>query len=463
MESRPLPAAAYEPLPSADDVDQDSSSRRPSASRHDHHQIPFSWLEYAIFCFLGVAMLWAWNMFLAAAPYFASRFADSAWIHANFQSAILTISTLTNLAAMVLLTHVQRNASYPFRINLALMMNGVIFSLLTGSTALFLSSGPGAYFAFVLVIVALASWATGLLQNGAFAFAGSFGRPEYMQALMAGQGIAGVLPSIAQVAAVLIFPPLQRDVTDEGLEPPGKDNGAQRAEKSAFVYFLAAVVISVAALLALIPLIRRQKRIVANRANAHRVDAATEVQDAHPAPRKRVALCHLFRKLRWLALGVALTFTVTMFFPVFTAKIFSIRDAAHAPPIYRPAAFVPLAFTFWNAGDLGGRIIAVMPSPIDDKPLVLFLLAICRIAHLPLYLLCNIGGRGAVVQSDWFYLIVVQLLMGLTNGWMGSTVMMAAGNWVEESEREASGSFMGLFLVIGLTVGSLLSFSVAGI
>ncbi|PHH64662.1 hypothetical protein CDD81_4103 [Ophiocordyceps australis] len=461
MESRPSPAADYEPIPSAD-VDQDSSPRRPSASR-SQHQIPFSWLEYSIFCFLGIAMLWAWNMFLAAAPYFASRFADNAWIHANFQSAILTISTLTNLAAMLLLTHVQRNASYPFRINLALMMNAVIFSLLTASTALFLNSGPGSYFAFVLVIVACASWATGLLQNGAFAFAGSFGRPEYMQAVMAGQGIAGVLPSIAQVAAVLIFPPLQRDHTDAGPPPGGKENGAQRAEKSAFVYFLAAVVISVAALLALIPLVQRHKRIVASRAAAYAADAATELQDAQPAPRKRVALRHLFGKLRWLALGIALTFAVTMFFPVFTAKIFSIRDAAHATPIYRPAAFVPLAFTFWNVGDLGGRIISVMPTPVDQRPLVLFLLAICRTAHLPLYLLCNIGGRGAVVKSDWFYLIVVQLFMGLTNGWLGSTIMMAAGDWVDQSEREASGSFMGLFLVIGLSAGSLLSFSVAGV
>lgn len=40
--------------------------------------------------------------------------------------------------------------------------------------------------------------------------------------------------------------------------------------------------------------------------------------------------------------------------------------------------------------------------------------------------------------------------------------MMAAPEHVEEGEREATGGFMGLNLVGGLTVGSLLSFFVGG-
>jgi len=65
------------------------------------------------------------------------------------------------------------------------------------------------------------------------------------------------------------------------------------------------------------------------------------------------------------------------------------------------------------------------------------------------------------VTSDAFYLIVVQLLFGLSSGYLGSTCMMGAGEWVEVEEREAAGGFMGLMLVGGLTVGSLLSFLVA--
>ena len=84
-----------------------------------------------------------------------------------------------------------------------------------------------------------------------------------------------------------------------------------------------------------------------------------------------------------------------------------------------------------------------------------------RVVFIPLYLLCNIHGNGAAVSSDAFYLVVVQFLFGLSNGFLGSTCMMGAGEWVEVDEREAAGGFMGLMLVGGLTVGSLLSFLVA--
>ena len=89
------------------------------------------------------------------------------------------------------------------------------------------------------------------------------------------------------------------------------------------------------------------------------------------------------------------------------------------------------------------------------------ILSVSRVVFIPLYLLCNIHGRGAAVSSDAFYLVIVQFLFGLSNGFLGSTCMMGAGEWVEVDEREAAGGFMGLMLVGGLTVGSLLSFLVA--
>ena len=76
--------------------------------------------------------------------------------------------------------------------------------------------------------------------------------------------------------------------------------------------------------------------------------------------------------------------------------------------------------------------------------------------------LCNIRGKGAIVESDFFYLVVVQMLFGLSNGYLGSTCMIGAGQWVEPDEREAAGGFMGLCLVAGLAFGSLASFFAAG-
>ncbi|GAP89695.1 putative nucleoside transporter [Rosellinia necatrix] len=419
----------------------------------DEHETPFSWAEYGMFAVLGVAMLWAWNMFLAAAPYFQYRFQADDWALRNFQSAILSVSTLTNLGGMTYLANKQHSASYPFRINSALYINVVVFVLLAVSSRSFLDATPTTYLVFLLAMVALTAWASGLIQNGAFAFASSFGRPEYMQAIMAGQGVAGVLPSLVQVASVLSAPP--PDVSEV-------ETAKAEKEAAAFAYFLTAVVVSAVALFAFVPLVRRHNRMIENRMTATMATSTASIEEAERAARKVVGMARLFGKLYWTSGGVFLCFVVTMFFPIFTPKILSVTPPEEANALLQPAAFIPLGFFFWNLGDLIGRSMSLVVS-LRDRPVVLFGFGVARSAFLPLYFLCNIHGRGAVINSDLFYLLLVQLPFGLTNGWLASDCMMAAGEQVDESEREASGGFMGLCLVAGLSAGSLLSFTAAGI
>lgn len=379
-------------------------------------------------------------MFLAASPYFASRFFARPSIANTFQSAILTVSTITNLVVTLLLTNLQRAANYANRIKLALVINTAAFALLNLSTSLFRDVGPEAYLAFLLVDVCFAALATGLFQNGAFAFAASFGRPEYTQAIMAGQGIAGVLPSLAQIISVLIIP----------LEDSGQDT----IGTSAFIYFLTAVIVSIFTLLSFFPLAKRHEFLVESRA---------QTRD-HLAPCKVVSLPTLFQKLHWLAGSAAICFVVTMFFPVFTVKVLSVR----APPrnrLFDPEVFVPLSFFWWNLGDLVGRTCTMgdLNARLRRRPLLLFLFGVARFAFLPLYMLCNLHGQGAIINSDAFYLFLVQFPFGYTNGWLASNAMMAAAENVDETEREAAGGFMGLCLVAGLAIGSVLSFAAAGI
>ena len=429
------------------------------------------------------------NMFLAAAPYFQTRFQSDPWIYANSQSAIISTSTIVNLGAMLILTRIQSSANYPLRINIALLINVAVFALLTlSTTSAFLDAPPKLYLAFLLLMVALTALAAGLMQNGAFSFVASFGRPEYTQAIMVGQGVAGILPPLTQMFSYLAFadpspgipPPDQPSSEVSSSPPPQNTEGAT----AAFIYFLTAVLISALTFAAFIPLVRRHSLLTRRRTlppspgaddlsqstttlNSAASSSSETTPTALPTPtRRHIPLTTLLLKLRWLAAAVSMCFVVAMFFPVFTAKILSVHDSAGGGGgLFSPGAFIPLGFFFWNLGDLAGRVSAVLPpfAWLRARPRVLFGFGVLRWAFLPLYLLCNLHGRGAVVESDLFYLGVVQFPFGLTNGWLGSSAMMAAGEWVGEDEREAAGGFMGMCLVGGLALGSVLSFTAAGV
>jgi equilibrative nucleoside transporter 1/2/3 len=307
-------------------------------------------------------------------------------------------------------------------------------------------------------MVALTAWAAGLIQNGAFSFAASFGRPEYTQAIMAGQGVAGILPPLTQMLSFLAFsdsspglPP--RD--QKSREAPSSPSAPNKDGNAAFIYFLTAVLISLVTVVAFIPLVRRHSHV------SRRVLASSPEQ--REGQRRYVPLSTLLRKLRWLAGSVFVCFVIAMFYPVFTAKIYSVHSSS-GEKIFTPGAFIPLAFFFWNLGDLLGRVSTMLPAvSLRHRPRTLFAISLARCGFLPLYLLCNLHGQGAVVESDLFYLLLLQFPFGLTNGWLGSSSMMAAGEWVAEEEREAAGGFMGLCLIAGLAAGSVLSFSAAGI
>ena len=317
-----------------------------------------------------------------------------------------------------------------------------------------------------MAMVFLAALATALCQNGLFAYVLGFGVGEYTQAIMAGQGVAGVLACLAQIISVLSVPPVQNDQGKATISAAIRRDSPkvpQESGKSALAYFLTATAISIAALLAFLVLLRRHPD--SGTASKQSLDSP-EIPDDDPvqsAPhRKVVGLWTLYRKLHWLANAMFLTFCVTMFFPVFTQQITSNRPAENLPRLLQSSCFIPLAFLFWNTGDFVGRLLPLIPVlAITRWPKMLFAISIARVAWIPLYLSCNIHGNGAVVSSDFFYLVIVQFLFGVSNGFVGSTCMMGSGAWVEADEREAAGGFMGLMLVGGLSVGSLLSFVVA--
>lgn len=360
----------------------------------------------------------------------------------------------------------------------------VVFGFLAVSTVLFRDVPVGIHFIFVLTMVLGASFATGMNQNGVFAFVSGFGRPEYTQAIMVGQGVAGVLPCIVQIITNL---PASR--TGRGEED--HHNGGGGYYKSALAYFSFAVLISLMALLAFVRLMNRSvgssrwlmRELRASSSMTSNPNTIITPESSSPGPDKTVVgLWRLFQKLKWLSLAVYICFAVTMVYPVFTAKINSVHyqqprhedttttttTTTNQSRLFEPEVFIPLAFLFWNLGDLIGRLSPIVPSlaQLTKYPLALFAFSIARILFIPLYLSCNIRGPRSAstgINSDFVYLFIIQVGFGLTNGFLGSVCMMGAGQYVTSDEREAAGGFMSMMLVAGLATGGLLSFFFSGL
>lgn len=387
-------------------------------------------------------------MFLAAAPYFQRRFRRNEWILNYFQPAEITVWTSSGFIAVLVLSYIQKNARYTKRILIALLTSLAAFVLLAFST-LFESSAEQ-YFGFLLTLVLIISLSTGLLQNGIFAYTGGFGRPEYTQAIMTGQAVAGVLPPMVQIISVMSVPSDQSGHVDDPAQSP----------KSAFAYFATAVGVLTASLLAFIYLLNRkqtaQPAIDQSFASLRRASSIGDVLAGELASadtnKISVPLLQLLSQLRYLSAAVVICFAVTMAYPIFTTVIVSVSGV-------NSAVFIPLAFLLWNVGDLFGRLITISPKvSLTHHPFALLCISMARLLFIPLYFLCNIKNRGAMIGSDFFYLIVVQFLFGLTNGYLGSQCMMGAPEWVHAEEREAAGAFMAMMLCGGLALGSVLSF-----
>jgi len=170
--------------------------------------------------------------------------------------------------------------------------------------------------------------------------------------------------------------------------------------------------------------------------------------------KKSVSLWSLAKKLKYMAYAIFFTFCVTMFFPVFTQLILSVNNTAPtsraSSRIFTPEVFIPIGFFVWNSGDLIGRVICAVPYLTLPRPGWLAFLSLARVVFIPMYLLCNINGAGAVIRSDAFYFLV-QFLFGLSNGWLGSNTMMAAPQFVDDDEKEATGGFMGMIFIPSLS------------
>ena len=87
--------------------------------------------------------------------------------------------------------------------------------------------------------------------------------------------------------------------------------------------------------------------------------------------------------------------------------------------------------------------------------------AIFRFAFIPLFMLCNIAPHERyftpiLITSDAAFIVLV-LLFAISNGYLTSTVMVAAPTRVNAHQQQTAANLMAGILGLGLALGAALS------
>lgn len=102
-----------------------------------------------------------------------------------------------------------------------------------------------------------------------------------------------------------------------------------------------------------------------------------------------------------------------------------------------------LMMAIFNGADLFGKILAATSWHWTGSKLVRC--SIGRLVMIPLVLMCAIPRRDPVFSSE-LVAFVLSLMLGLSNGILGSVPMIKAPSKVDDMHRELTGKFPPSFV-----------------
>jgi solute carrier family 29 (equilibrative nucleoside transporter), member 1/2/3 len=479
-----------------------SSSSAPGDTWHA------AWL---IFFLQGIGQLFPWNAFISASAYFSTRFCGTRYA-SSFENWFGLGYNIAAVLGLLLALRCQGCVSQRRQIQSGLAAAFAVFlacALLVGNTSI---SG-NALFSVTMSLISISAVAVAFVQSGLFGLASAF-PPACTQAMMAGQGLAGLVVALASLLTTVSGPgaPLPADCTaaTEGTANTTATTAAAAAacapyvvDSSTAAYFgvatgtLAACAVAFV-LLERLPYSKHCLAVLAQRAPTAAAAAAsaqrnggydlvsplnggfsdyedddttdsTIYSSTSSSSNSRkwysppAAAAAALTSVRPLAYSVCAVFAVTLaVFPSTTAKIRSQSSCDPAAPRFRRDLFTPFAFVVFNAADLGGRCLSgVQYSWLQLRKGALPVFTVARLAFIPLLLLCRVDGSrlGTLLHNDAWPIMLV-LLFGLSNGYLSSKCMMAGPACAPPALKETAGTVMVLFLSLGLLLGSLLSFLV---
>ncbi|KAI8874846.1 hypothetical protein K501DRAFT_193331 [Backusella circina FSU 941] len=360
-------------------------------------------------------MLLPWNVFITASSFFSARFSGS---HSrDFQSYFSAIANSASFLFMTLLLWLRQKQKLNIDLSIPILLNALVFLFYLISVAVPIQPTP--YFSITLFSLILTGLTTSAFQLTVMGDASKL-LPKYMQAVMSGQGIAGV----AVALTALITTILQDIFTPDG---------------TAFFYFLSAFGVTLLTLLG---------RIVLKKLPPMEEDeiAMEQLHQQHIEPRN-LSVPDIVRRSKGNIFTVIFIYIITLsLFPSVTSQVKPTTNSAMDGDV-----FTSLHFLLFNMGDWIGRTLPIYPLFQIFKVNILVSLTLARVVFVLIFAVFPI-------RNDVSFLVMI-FIFAASNGWLTSLVFMAAPrDYQTQHDKELVGRVMSFALMLGLSLGGCFSF-----
>ncbi|XP_058729504.1 equilibrative nucleotide transporter 1-like [Vicia villosa] len=380
-------------------------------------------LAYMIYFFLGFGYLLPWNAFITAVDYFSYLYPD-----ASVDRIFAVVYMLVGLFGLTLIILYRHKSQAHVRINLGLALFVVSLLVVPLIDAFYVKGRVGFYGGFYVTAgaVGIAGVADALVQGSIVGSAGEL--PErYMQAVIAGTAASGVVVSFLRIFTKAVY---TQDVS--GLQ------------KSANLYFGVSIVIMFICMVLYslanrLPIMKYYDDV--------KIQAVAVEDDNGPLTGSvwRSTVWETVGTIKWYGFGLILIYVVTLaIFPGY------ITEDVHSELL--KDWYPVLLITCFNVFDLVGKSFTAVYLLENAK--IAIGCCIARLLFFPLFLGCLHGPKFFRTEIP---VTVLTCILGLTNGYLTSVLMILAPKTVKLQHAETAGIVSVLFLVVGLASGSIIA------
>ncbi|KAL6351414.1 hypothetical protein AAG906_035206 [Vitis piasezkii] len=379
---------------------------------------------YIIYFTLGAGFLLPWNAFITAVDYFSYLYPDVS-VDRIF-AVVYMVVALFCLLLIIAYTH-KSDAFVRINIGMAIFIVGLL--VVPIMDVVYIKGQTGLYSGFYVTVAAvgLSGLGDALVQGGVIGSAGEM--PErYMQAVVAGTAASGVLVSFLRIFTKAVF-----------------SQDAQGLRRSAILYFSVSIVVMAVCIVFYnvahrLPVIKYYRNLKAQAVNEEKEEKGSLTAAVWGA-----TLWDILGRVKWYGFGILLIYVVTLsIFPGYITEDVHSKVLKDWYPI--------LLIAGYNVFDLVGKSLTAVYLLENAK--IAISACIARLLFYPLFLVCLHGPEFFRTEIP---VTVLTCLLGLTNGYLTSVLMILAPKVVQLQHAETAGIVIVLFLVVGLAIGSIVA------